>query len=746
MTQYDFVWLTNGISSKQATEARRADWQDMNASFKANFQLSSAYEISFTLTYTEQYKDAFNLAKEKRYVWYRGQNYLIQQIESKNDENGFATLQITATHRLIDAMKDIILYSQVPTESNPEVSGGSDSGSDDSDNKDPQPGIVVKQTAVQQTYPLNERLDHFFNPNEWGIKYKLHGNFNQAAVDCTGSLYEWLNNNLKLFGAYWKPDDDMTVGIYDLQSLKKPTNKVFRYLNNMTNADVQSDVNSLVNDVWVYGGKMEKDITSVLGPGGQSNGATEPQNGDWTPVMQNAAGLVGEKLSDADIANIKNRIRIESKGDETIVNNWDSNAQAGHPSKGLLQFIDSTFNYYCRPPYTDINKGLDQLIAMMNIPNWRQQIAGSGGWSPHGAPISKATITINPTVDNSWGWPFPCGEGHFLGGQLFGVNPGGEFRRNGFHDGLDFGSIDHPGNEVHAIHGGTVRMIDWGNGGINFYVVIQDGSGLNVEYQEAFASPSNITVKPGQQVKTGDVIGYRTTNHLHVGITKHNFPEAFSHAFSNDGTWIDPLNAIKTGIVNGGSTPTDSNSGDSTTSTTSETYYQLVYHFENQESIDKYGRRHGAPLTVDSIYDMDALKKYAENNIQYNPATTLTISGFTGEAELGEVIRLIVPERNLNTEVTLVGVSGNDDYFAPGSPKELTFNNTGLAMKDVNWAIQQALRDVNTGTPQLNYYGATGARQEDHWANLKFNDKQMSYLEQVTKAGGDIKVDGKGKK
>lgn len=746
MTQHDFVWLTNGISNKQATEARRADWQDMNASFKANFQLSSAYEISFTLTYTEQYKDAFNLAKEKRYVWYRGQNYLIQQIESKNDENGLATLQITATHRLIDAMKDIVLYTQIPTENNPEVSGGSDSSSDDSDNKDPQPGIVVKQTAVQQTYPLNERLDHFFNPNEWGIKYVLHGNFNQAAVDCTGSLYEWLNNNLKLFGAYWKPDDDMTVGIYDLQSLKKPTNKVFRYLNNMTNADVQSDVNNLINDVWVYGGKTEKDITSVLGPGGQSNGATEPQNGDWTPVMQNAAGLVGEKLSDADIANIKNRIRIESGGNETIVNNWDSNAQAGHPSIGLLQFIQSTFDYYSRPPYTDINKGLDQLIAMMNIPNWRQQIAGSGGWSPHDAPISKATITVNPTVDNSWGWPFPCGEGHFLGGQLFGVNPGGEFRRNGFHDGLDFGSIDHPGNEVHAIHGGTVRMIDWGNGGINFYVVIQDGSGLNVEYQEAFASPSNITVKPGQQVKTGDVIGYRTTDHLHVGITKHNFPEAFSHAFSNDGTWIDPLNAIKTGIVNGGSTPTDSSSGDSTTSTTSETYYQLVYHFENQESIDKYGRRHGAPITVDSIYDMEALKKYAENNIQYNPATTLTISGFTGEAELGEVIRLIVPERNLNTKVTLVGVSGNDDYFSPGAPKELTFNNTGLAMKDVNWAIQQALKDVNTGTPQLNYYGATGARQEDHWANLKFNDKQMSYLEQVTKAGGDIKVDGKDKK
>ena len=548
-----------------------------------------------------------------------------------------------------------------------------------------------------------------------------------------------MSNNLKLFGAYWKPDSDNVVGIYDLASLKKPTGKVFRYLNNMTNVDIQGDVNSFANDVWVYGGKMEKDITSVLGPGGQTNGATEPQNGDWTPVIKNAAALIGENLSDADIENIKRRIWIESKGDETIQNNWDSNAQAGHPSIGLVQFIQSTFDTYCRPPYTNIRKGLDQLIAMMNIPNWRQQIAGNGGWSPHGAPISKATIEIKPTVDNSWGWPFPSvGEGHFTGGQLFGVNPGGEFRRNGFHDGLDFGSIDHPGNEVHAIHGGEVKTISWGNGGINFYVVIQDAAGLNVEYQEAFSDQSNITVRIGQQVKTGDVIGYRTTDHLHVGITKSPLPAAFSHAFSNDGTWIDPLNTIKTGIANGGSVSSASG-GDSTTSTTSETYYALVYHFENQESIDKYGRRHGPPITVDSIYDMNALKQYAENTIQYNPATTLTISGFTGNAELGEVIRLIAPERNLNTDMTLVGISGNDDYFDPNATKELTFNNTGLAMKDVNVAIMNDMHNINTGTPQLNYYGAIGARQEDHWANIKFNDKQMKYLQEVTKAGGEIK-------
>jgi SLT domain-containing protein len=37
------------------------------------------------------------------------------------------------------------------------------------------------------------------------------------------------------------------------------------------------------------------------------------------------------------------QIRTESAGNPSVFNNYDSNAQAGHPSRGLLQFIPSTF-------------------------------------------------------------------------------------------------------------------------------------------------------------------------------------------------------------------------------------------------------------------------------------------------------------------------------------------------------------------------------------------------------------------
>lgn len=150
--------------------------------------------------------------------------------------------------------------------------------------------------------------------------------------------------------------------------------------------------------------------------------------------------------------------------------------------------------------------------------------------------------------EDNWGWPFPAvGEGHFSGAQLFGVNPGGQFRLNGFHDGLDFGSYDHPGAQVHAIHGGKVVQVGY-TAGLDWYVLVDTGEYLTV-YQEAFASKSNIDVHVGQQISTGDVIGRRNTSHVHIGITRqHNFNIALANSFNNNGTWLNPLTIIRNGL------------------------------------------------------------------------------------------------------------------------------------------------------------------------------------------------------
>ncbi|MCY7578187.1 transglycosylase SLT domain-containing protein, partial [Bacillus pumilus] len=61
----------------------------------------------------------------------------------------------------------------------------------------------------------------------------------------------------------------------------------------------------------------------------------------------------------------------ESGGNPTVVNNWDSNAKAGHPSQGLMQFIPSTFAANKEPGYGNIKNPVHQVIAAINYLNSR---------------------------------------------------------------------------------------------------------------------------------------------------------------------------------------------------------------------------------------------------------------------------------------------------------------------------------------------------------------------------------------
>jgi hypothetical protein len=59
-----------------------------------------------------------------------------------------------------------------------------------------------------------------------------------------------------------------------------------------------------------------------------------------------ASGIPESQLNPQDLALI---IQHESSGDPLAVNNWDYNAQAGIPSKGLMQTIEPTFREYALP-------------------------------------------------------------------------------------------------------------------------------------------------------------------------------------------------------------------------------------------------------------------------------------------------------------------------------------------------------------------------------------------------------------
>lgn len=319
---------------------------------------------------------------------------------------------------------------------------------------------------------------------------------------------------------------------------------------NMKSASLTIDPTKVITRVVPLGKQLEPQKVEVDGENSTittGGGATTAINGDWTEAIKHAAKMMNVNLDQNGLNAVLRRINQESGGSETVTNNWDSNAQAGHPSTGLLQYIQSTFDTWKVQGYEDIHKGFHQLLALFNDSNWLADISVAGGWSPSGTrrvngPVSDTTTE---TLTNGWGWPFPSvGEGSFSQAQKFGYDGG--FRPNSFHDGLDFGSVDHPGSEVHAIHGGTVVFKGY-MGGLGNYVVTHSTDGFNIVYQEAFSSAGQIRVNIGDKVKTGDVIGWRNTDHLHVGVTKADFYEAVKKSFTNDGTWLDPQALIKNG-------------------------------------------------------------------------------------------------------------------------------------------------------------------------------------------------------
>ncbi|MEV4381443.1 transglycosylase SLT domain-containing protein [Streptosporangium sp. NPDC049644] len=53
----------------------------------------------------------------------------------------------------------------------------------------------------------------------------------------------------------------------------------------------------------------------------------------------------------------------ESGGNPQAINNWDSNAAAGIPSKGLMQTIDPTFQAHKQPGYNDIWNPVHNIMA-----------------------------------------------------------------------------------------------------------------------------------------------------------------------------------------------------------------------------------------------------------------------------------------------------------------------------------------------------------------------------------------------
>lgn len=159
--------------------------------------------------------------------------------------------------------------------------------------------------------------------------------------------------------------------------------------------------------------KLQKAIRQQVGPGfwktikkiadefGESSLPNVSGNAKaWTSYIKRAAEKMHTHASSTDVAKIVSMIQAESGGNAKVIQKvWDINMANGNPAQGLLQFIPQTFKSFAVKGYEKIKNGFDQLLALFNDSNWKNDIHYGGGWGPTGhRRFANGGIANKPSI------------------------------------------------------------------------------------------------------------------------------------------------------------------------------------------------------------------------------------------------------------------------------------------------------------------------------------------------------------
>lgn len=213
-------------------------------------------------------------------------------------------------------------------------------------------------------------VSHYATGGIVGAQHFADGGIIGEGIDwAKGSLENigsWLGDKFSALEDFLADPLKATKGL-----LEKATSGLYKGLGNF--ADVAHDVMD----------KLTQPIADWFKKGLEKLEAQFESGGASPDLIRAAAAKMHVAISGGDISHIMNVIKHESGGNARAINNWDSNAKAGHPSKGILQFIDGTFRKYAVAGHTNIYSPFDQLLAMFNDTTWRSDLT-LGGWGPTG--------------------------------------------------------------------------------------------------------------------------------------------------------------------------------------------------------------------------------------------------------------------------------------------------------------------------------------------------------------------------
>lgn len=120
----------------------------------------------------------------------------------------------------------------------------------------------------------------------------------------------------------------------------------------------------------------------------------------WGEDIKKAAETMHTSVTPTDIRKIISMIAGESGGNPKAVQpGADPDGDGSGPARGLLQYKTSTFNAYKVKGHGNIYHGWDQLLALFNDSNWRNDIHFGAGWGPTGhARYANGGIANQPSI------------------------------------------------------------------------------------------------------------------------------------------------------------------------------------------------------------------------------------------------------------------------------------------------------------------------------------------------------------
>jgi tape measure domain-containing protein len=228
----------------------------------------------------------------------------------------------------------------------------------------------------------------------------------KAAKEVPGGIVEGLTSGAKAIGdAIVGVADSLVKAFKKALGIKSPS-KVFEGLgghiisglaNGLTSGNLLDLGKTVFKD---FGGGVMNSVSKIKGflSGIFSGGSG---GGDVASWITQALGITGAPSS--WLGPLSTLVQKESGGNPNAINLWDSNAKAGHPSKGLFQTIDSTFNAYAMKglggiynPIANAVAGIRYIMSrygsVFNVPGIKSMLGGGNykgyaigtGYSPAG--------------------------------------------------------------------------------------------------------------------------------------------------------------------------------------------------------------------------------------------------------------------------------------------------------------------------------------------------------------------------